>query len=454
MKLNRNTNYFVNVMEFKEINKNPFVAGILSIILGMFGVHRLYLKRKLTGFIFLVLSISSLEFGEAYLAVILMFISIIEGIVYIIRGVVLLKEKYINIKIDRNGYIESLKGLISEGKKKMNIKKKIIEINEREEKNDIEIIDVSSIAPIEIPKKNRLESVFKTNWINKLNLPYERSVMKVPQVKKETINFYENLCEFIDKELRNSRSSLSKEAMRIEIEGGYYNNILYTIYCISEGHVTKAYRGNYDYYNPEFSYTILEDHLGKKLKDKVFNKAQEFEKYISPPNEEILEYFNLTENGLKIEWWDKDGMFRASREFTRKELNILNTTPARTTKIWELYEVKKRIITLYLQIWEIISNGLEKDIKWKKKNRATVKNIMDGRYRYFADYENGNILASLIKISENTIREIMPNTQILNISNEKENIKKYLPSKLMESINCRLIECKESINVTQQIKLT
>ena len=108
MKFGKKANYFVSVTEFKEINKNPFVAGILSMILGMFGVHRFYLKRKLTGFIFLILSISSLEFGGGSMAVVIMLISFVEGIVYITRGVILLKENYTDNKTAKSKYIEKL----------------------------------------------------------------------------------------------------------------------------------------------------------------------------------------------------------------------------------------------------------------------------------------------------------------------------------------------------------
>lgn len=437
MKSNKKINYFVSLEEFKETNKNPFIAGILSIFLGIFGLHRFYLKRKGTGFIILIIYISSLIFSKVNLAVALTLIFLIEGIVYIVKGVVLLKEKHVKKK--------TKKDINNEGKNKMDVKEKVTETKGKEETNGLEIIDVSNIKSSKIPNRDESDNIFKTNWIKKLELPYERGVMEVVQVKEETINLYENLCSFIDRELEKDKSSLNKEARRIRLKGGYYNNILYTIYCISEGHVTKGYSGSYDYYDPEFSYRILEEHLGKGLRNKVFDKAQKLEEDISPPNSETLKYFNLTENGLPVKWWDRDGSFRSIREFSKKELNILNITPARNTKVWELYEVKKQIIALYLEIWKVISNSLEKNLKWKNKNKATLKNIIDGKYRYFVDYENGNILASLLKISENAIRENMPNTQILDIHKEKDNIKRYLPSELVKSIDDKIVEYKESI---------
>ncbi|MCB2285731.1 NINE protein [Clostridium algidicarnis] len=445
MKCNRRTSYFISTMEFKEIDKKPFIAGVLSIILGMFGVHRFYLKRKLTGFIFLMISIGSLEFGKGNLAVILMFISIIEGMVYIVRGLVLLKEKITNIKTKKDISIEELESVSYGEKDRIKIKDEKVKTSEKEDEDELEIIEISKIEPSKIIKENESGNIFKGNWIKKLNISYDRSIMKVYQVKEESLNLYENLCNFIDKELKSGSSSLNKEARRIEIDNGYYNNIFYTIYCISEGHVTKTYSGNYNYYNQESSYRMLEEHLGNKLKDKVFNKAKELEGNISFPNSETLKYFNLTETGLPIEWWDKDGNLRLEREFNKDELNILRATPLRSTKVWELYKVKKEIIELYLEIWKTILNSFKKDLEWKHNNKDILEKIKKGGYEYFADYENGNILASLIKVSENEIREVMPNTQILNLSKEKNNINKYLPSELVEDINNKTIEYKNNM---------
>lgn len=355
---------------------------------------------------------------------------------------ILLKNKYANNNIDKNRNIVGLKSSNNGQKNKETIEERT---NEKGGTNEIKIIEVSDIEPIKIPEENELKDTVKTNWIKELVLPFGKDKMGVSQVKDETLILYEKLCDFIDGELRKNKTSLSKEVKRIKIEAGYYYNILYTIYCISEWHIIKAYNGGYSYYNynSEYTYNIFEGYFGKDLRDKVFVKAQELEKYVSPPKGNTLIYFNLTENGLPRKWWDKDGKLRGSREFSKKELRILNTTPARTTIVWDIHEIKKQIIMLYLEIWQIISSGLEKDLKWKNKNRAALENILDGKYVYFADYD---ILASLIKVSENAIREVMPNTQILNISNEQDNIKRYFPGELVDDINNKLIEYKNGIN--------
>ena len=450
MRFGKKENYFVSITEFKEINRNPLMAGILSMFLGMFGIHRFYLKRKLTGAIFCVLSVSSLEFGNVYIASILMLISFIEGIFYIIESMVLLKNKYINNNEDK--YAEKLKNSIDKEKNKVNvkIKEKAIEVTNKKESDEMGIIEVSDIEPVKIPKENVFNNT--NNWIEKLDLPYERNIIKVVQVKEETISFYKKLCDFIDGELRKNKSSLNREVKRIGEQGGYYNNILYTIYCISEGHVTKTYSRNY-YYNPEYSYRILEKHLGKNLKAEVFAKAQELEKYVSPPKGDTLTYFNLVGKRLPRVWWDMDGKLRNTREFSRKELNVLNVTPSRTTIVWDIREAKKQIIILYLEIWRIISNGLKKNLKWEKNSKETLQDIIDGKYIYFADYENGKILSSLIKISENVIREVIPNIKTLNTGNEQDNIEKYFPKEIVNDINKKIIEYKTSINDEKLMKI-
>ncbi|MGO1372394.1 MAG: NINE protein [Senegalia sp. (in: firmicutes)] len=453
MKSNKKINYIVKTTECKKNNKNLFIAAILAIFLGIIGIHRFYLNRKVSGFTFLMISIFSLNFGSGNLATLIVFISIIEGMVYLFKGIFSFKNKTKNKENmnKKNINTPEMKKIEYSDKDIVKIKEEKIKMGKKEDVNDLEIIDISNIKTKSIPKENDFLNIFKTNWIKILTIPYERSIMKVTQVKEETLKLYEKLCIFLDKELKNNKSSLNKEIKRIESEVLYYDNILYTIYCISEGHVTKVYSGTYDYYDPEYSYKILNEHLGENLKDKLFIKAQEFEKDISPPNRDTLDQFNLTENGLSRKWWDNDGQLRSSRKFSSDELNILNATPARTTIVWDIYGVKEQIITLYLEIWQVISNGLNKNIKWKNKN--ILKDIVDGKYIYFDDYNNGKILSSLIKIAENTIREFLPGTQILNINNQQNNIKKYLPEEIVDDINTKKIEYTEHINDEKLIEI-
>jgi len=335
----------------------------------------------------------------------------------------------------------------NEEKEKVDIPKNIA-CSKKEETNKIEIIEISNIRPNKIPNHLK-DNNPNENWVNKLNLPYERNIMRIAQIKEETLKFYINLCDFIDLELRKNKSSLIKEHRKIGTE--YYNNLLYTIYCISQEHVVSVY-GYKDHYD-EYSYKILENHLGSNLREKVFNKAHEQEKQLSPPKAEVREYFNLTSNGLKKKWWDMDGKFRGSHEFSKKELDILEVTPYRNSKVWEIPMVRNHIINLYLEIWKVISDGLEMDIKWRKKIKRNLSKIINDQYKYYYEYENGHILASLIKISENNIREILPNTQILNIEKDKNNVIKYFPKEVVETISERLSEYKNNISDTEMTGL-
>ena len=52
----------------------------------------------------------------------------------------------------------------------------------------------------------------------------------------------------------------------------------------------------------------------------------------------------------------------------------------------------------------------------------------------------------MIKISENVIREVIPNIKTLNTGNEQDNIEKYFPKEIVNDINKKIIEYKTSIN--------
>ena len=302
--VSKNTSYLVSKAEFKELNKNPFIAGILSIGLGTFGVHRIYLKRKLTGLVFLILSISSLGFGSGSMVPIILFISLIEGTIYIATGIILMREK----DIDGKG--------------------RVIEESEDSVNNE------------------KTSKLYKTK-----------------------------IFELLHRKLSNITS---KEVL------SFLKNIL----------------------------------------------------------------LKMSKNRWSSKWWDKDGKLRAERQFSNKELNILNATPPRNTIVWEHYSVNKQIIDLYLEIWQIISTGLSRDLNWNMKNKITLERIIYGKYKRSADNDNGKILSSLIKVSENTIREMMPGTRMLNTSKEQDNIKKYFPKEIVDDINNKRIEFKE--NITDQ----
>nr|WP_300002500.1 tellurite resistance TerB C-terminal domain-containing protein [Tissierella sp.] len=318
-----------------------------------------------------------------------------------------------------------------------NIKTSKIVQNKKNEKN---IHQTQAKDPI------RSSHSSKSGWIRRLIIPYERSVMGVYQVKKETVKMFEELCDFIDNELRAKHTSLNKKIIEVAKKQGYYNNILYTIYCIAESHVTRRYSGDFDYYNSDFSYDILQSHLGQDLKYKVFDRAKQLEGTISHPNIETLEYFKLTQNGLAVKWWDDDGELRKEINFSKQELNVLDATLSRRTKVWGAYSVKKEIIELYLKMWSLIFQEIEADIGWDKHKKRILEKLKKGNYKFLLDYENSGFLSALLKISENTVRQIIPNMQVLNVKDQDKIIQDYLPISLIEKINKEIDFYKRTIS--------
>ncbi len=428
-------NYFVKIDEFVELNKNPFISAFLSLVLGIFGAHRFYLKRKLSGFLFLIISITSLEYGEGNMAGVLIIIFFVESIVYFTKGIILLINKHRNKNGDKT--MNKSYGVKQEEK----FEQITMGFNNDE---DVHVIEVSNIEPVKIVNQDKFD---KVDWISKLELPYNVDFRGLNQIEKEVFVFYIRLCDFIDEELRRKMCSLIKENKKVMHNKFYYSDNLFdTIYHIASSHVFRIYSSNYTYYNSEYYYRTLENYLNKNLRNKIHIKAKELETEISPPSEETYRYFDLTKYGTPIEWWDKDGELRCNVEFSELELNILKVTPPRNTKPWELYIVRKHIINLYLKVWKIIHGGLDKDYKWRKRIKSSLEDVSIGKVPHYADFVDNNILEGLVKLSENIIRELMPNMQILNMSNDEANMQKYLPKEIVADIYDILTKYKESIS--------
>lgn len=408
--------YFVDIEEFIDIEKNPFIAGLLSITLGVFGFHRFYLKRKTTGFILLATSFISVGLDFFFLFVIIFLLSWGEGIYYIITGLQLLKKKY----FDKKGtFISKFDEIIPHKKSGES------QLEEDEDKEQVKIIDVSNVKPPKINWKKDMTNRHSDQWLRRLEIPYERKVMSVRQVKVETHELYKRLCSYIDAELRNQRTTFNREVKKVEKSPGPYNNLLYTIYCISEGHVTKGYSGDYSYYNPSFSYNILESHLGREIKNKVFKKAQELENNLPFPEEETIKYFDLTDNGVARKWWDLDGKVREKIKFEEDELILLNQTPKRNTVVWENTQSVEQILNLYLLLWKSIL-----DTEKMEKNNQLKQDIS----------------SALIKISENTIREVTPSTPTLNIEKENDQLLRILSKEAVDNIDGVIQKYKSHLN--------
>ena len=298
------------------------------------------------------------------------------------------------------------------------------------------IIDVTDIKPTPIPSRasqnnNQTNAFSNSNWVQKLSIPYERGRMQNAQTKSETLRIYSALCDFIDAELKKTRSSLMTKVKQVERSGGYYDNLLYTVYCIAEGHVTRGYGGQNRGYNNDYSYELLTRHLGASMKERVYEKASALEDTLAPPNDETRQEFYLTANGKPIVWWDNDGLLREHMSLTKQDIYILSNTPNRNTKIWDLLVIREEMIRLYLHLWEFIRADSNKELKWKKTSLAAIKRIVQGKYSY-QDYTDRNMkfLAGLLKLVESSIRDLLPQssyTQTLKVEDAQHLVNLYLP---------------------------
>lgn len=317
---------------------------------------------------------------------------------------------------------------------------------------DTDIIDISEITPTQIIKDKEIPQTNDNDdfWIKHLEVPYKRKIMNNQQIEQETLNMYNRLCEYTDTYLKNCGKSLVDEVKRVEKKGGSYNNLLYTFYCIAEGHVTKSYSNGNNYYDNNYSYGILQQHLGTVLKNKIYEKAIELEKFLSIPNSQTLNSFYTPRycDNITWAWWDIDGKLRKNEIFDKQSIIILNVTPSRDTKIWQLLEVKKEILNLYLNLWKIIIANIQRESIWKKTSLSNVKKVLKGETECLYNERTYNFLSSFVKLTESTVRNLLPKssyTQNLNIENDIDLVKSFLPKEVMNEINLILESYKKNI---------
>lgn len=324
---------------------------------------------------------------------------------------------------------------------------------ENKHSTDIDIIDISEITPTQIIKDKEIPQTNDNHdfWIKHLEVPYKRKIMNNQQIEQETLHMYNKLCEYTDTYFKNCGKSLIDEVKRVEKRGGRYNNLLYTFYCIAEGHVTKSYSNGNTYYDNNYSYGILQEHLGTILKNKIYEKAIELEKFLSIPNSQTLNSFNTSRHcdNITWAWWDIDGKLRKSKIFDKQSIIILNATPARDAKIWNILEIKKEILNLYLDLWKIITTNISKESIWKKTSLSNIKKVLKGETEYLYNERTYNFLSSFIKITENTVRNLLPKssyTKSLNIENDIDLVKSFLPKGVINEINLILESYKKNIS--------
>lgn len=414
--------YFVKEAEIEEKQKDINSAVALALFLGAFGAHRFYLGRKLSGIIILTSVVLSL--GQA---------------LWIVIPLIVIEFFQLAVTADRMKKMNT-----PEAVQAIPIPTKQAYVNRPERvQDDVRGVTIHDVSDIKTTKITGLEKASNISnppssgeWTRRLEVPYERRDLQVPQLRKSIYAMYENLAEYIDRQLRERGSSLH-QLMRQKPRGqyAYYSNILYTIFCIAEGHVTDYYTGGiYRGYNNTFSYDLLRGRIDEQFRENVEEYAKKLASKLPPADDEIKKHFGLTANGLPTTWWDQDGLLREKYPLTEKHMRILNVTPQRNTKLFETAEIRVEIFRHYFKVLSLLHKQLTQSSNWPKRMEKYLKAVFEGETSYVDNHYRIMILNYILKLCEQAVREKIPYTRPLDITKERTTLKKTIPSEAAQAV--------------------
>ena len=327
-------------------------------------------------------------------------------------------------------------------------------------KNDI--IDITNFKEEKIVYSEFKENEMKiiNNWESKLGKidDYYFSELKVPFLRKKILELYNKIFEISSIELKNRNRILIKEIEKFEKEnyvfkGETFKDVFYGGIQIINSKYNGVRKNIRNYYYFQDFWNILQE----EAREVVIDEINKYLEKLPRLNTEIIEYYNLTPNGLPYRYWDRDGKFRKEYNLSELEQRILEQTSFRQTKIWNNYEAKKQMILLYLDEWKIIEERVKTEEKLKKKSKKIINAILNLQdYGYF-EYNEIKGVYAILKIVENKIRSFIPNYKILETEKELESIKKFfsksMSNELLENIeNFKLSKEKIESIITYEIK--
>ena len=345
----------------------------------------------------------------------------------------------------------------NEKKLKINEEKTLINNNSNNEKKDNNYIKEDDIINVTNFKEERIDYTEfkneKTEIINNWKFELDKTIwnyyseLKIPILKGEIIELYNKICETADIELRKKKKSLIKEIIKVK-KGNYYfrEKIFNDIFSGTIQVINGEYRGNKRNINENYYFRDFFDIIGENINKIIINEINAYLKELPRLNTEIIEYYNLTPNGLPYRYWDKNGKFREEHKFSELEQRILEKTSFRQTKIWNNYEAKKQMILLYLDEWKIIEERVKTEEKLKKKSKKIINAILNLQDYVYFEYNEIEGLYAILKIIENKIRSFIPNYKILETEKELESIKKFFP----KSMSNELLENIENLKISKE----
>lgn len=371
--------------------------------------------------------------------------------------------KILNFKNNEKEYLKNE----SYDLKKESFEKEIINSDIIKKEDDFfskenDIIDITNFKEEKIVysefKKDEMKII--NNWESKLGKidDYYFSELKVPFLRKKILELYNKIFEISNVELKNKNRILIKEIEKFEKEnyvfkGETFKDVFYGGIQIINSKYNGVRKNIRNYYYFQDFWNILQE----EAREVVIDEINKYLKKLPRLNTEIIEYYNLTPNGLPYRYWDRDGKFRKEYNLSDLEQRILEQTSFRQTKIWNNYEAKKQMILIYLDEWKIIEERVKTEEKLKKKSKKIINAILNLEdYGYF-EYNEIEGLYAILKIVENKIRSFIPNYKILEVEKELESIKKFFPksmsNELLENIeNFKLSKEKIESIITYEIK--
>ena len=340
--------------------------------------------------------------------------------------------------------------------KKESFEKEIINSNIIKKEDDFfskenDIIDITNFKEEKIVYSEFKEDEMKiiNNWESELgNIDnYYFSELKVPFLREKILELYNKIFEISNIELKNKNRILIKEIEKFEEEnyvfkGETFKDVFYGGIQIINSKYNGVRKNIRNYYYFQDFWNILQE----EAREVVIDEINKYLEKLPRLNDEIIMYYNLTQNGLPYRCWDRDGKFRKEYNLSDLEQKILEQTSFRQTKIWNNYEAKKQMILLYLNEWKIIEERIKTEEKLKKKSKKIINAILNLQDYVYFEYNKIEGLYAILKIVENKIRSFIPNYKILEVEKELESIKKFFP----KSMSNELLENIENFKISKE----
>ncbi len=447
--------YYVSLEEFKRNNKSIDAALALTFFLGIFGIQRFYLQRYVSGLIILVAL-----FVTAWQALwVIIPLTIIELIQLSVVSEQDKKEKA-SASTASKPQVEEVKDIENPPKQERRVISDFIPGSNQSHQQPIQhqsasavvqtdsvvVYDVSNIqtSTINIQEQEPLQPYQLTKWATQLELPYERHNLRIPQLRKAVYDIYEELAEYVDQGLRRENSSL--EALgRQAMPGGYsyYNNILYTIFCMAEGEVTHHYSGGgRGYYDSSFSYQLLQMRTNEAYVEHLKQYVAELVKKLPAADEEVRKYYGLTKNGFALTWWDKDGELRGKYKLPNHLDRILTITPSRSTKIYEIPPVRAAIFLHYYRVLLTLEKQRELTPGWSQRMTAYLNQVFDDTRKYVSNPYGIAVLNIILKLCEQAVRSNVPYARPLDTTKELASLSRIIPKDAATAITTAINDIK------------